>query len=829
MAPQTQTRTIIVKVDTPATSGLKAVADQMKVLNQNAKLTSSSVNTLKNAFLGLVGVFGISLGLKNLEDIADGMLSLSDRLTILTGSSEKAKETLSQLAIVANNVKAPIVELGEAYNKYALATKTLGFNSEQLLSIIQTLVNTYKLSGQSSAQAVTSTETLARAFTKGYLSGRELQSIIRTNTVLANEIKKSMGEAGLSTADFGKKTLPLSILLKTLNENFDDTQKNASKLHTTFSQSLTVAYNELSVAVGKLNEQFKLSDKFESFVHLVVTNGPTIAAILGGLATLTIPLLIAAIERLTIAALAFTVSNPITIFISLIATAILLVIANFDRLKLRFEQIAEGIIFLFDKILQGVSFLVEGFGRLTGNPFIATFAKSLKVDLANGADVAAGKVKSLQTQIQSLNNTQKGSVGNNIPTDVKDLKKPQTIAEQIKALRTAIGSLNTQFNDGAIGVDSFNSSLDILTTKLLKLELSTGRISLAKYNEEILKLKKADLGREFDKGRLGIDQYEESLRRLRFQELNNELATGKISLFKFNEEVIKLKREDLGADFEHGIVSIDDFNTSLKALQLDEVTNKFKNGKITALEYHQEVLKLSNDFQPGSALYVGVNAYIESSGTLSQNIAKNITLVFNTLEDTLVNFIKTGTFEFAKFTQAILDDLTRIVVRAAIVQPLAGGILGLLNSTPALAAPAGSQSFGAYENTTGAGTAVAAKGYAPNGTGVSAFANGGIVHSPTYFKYGSGSTGVMGEAGPEAILPLTRGANGKLGVSGGGSNVQVIINNQTGGEVTQKESTNSGGDKVIDILITNKVKDAFANGSLDKTLANIYGVRRKGN
>jgi lambda family phage tail tape measure protein len=54
------------------------------------------------------------------------------------------------------------------------------------------------------------------------------------------------------------------------------------------------------------------------------------------------------------------------------------------------------------------------------------------------------------------------------------------------------------------------------------------------------------------------------------------------------------------------------------------------------------------------------------------------------------------------------------------------------------------------------------------------FASGGIVNSPTLFPMQSG-VGLMGEAGPEAILPLARGADGRLGVRGGGVQVSVSI------------------------------------------------------
>ena len=60
------------------------------------------------------------------------------------------------------------------------------------------------------------------------------------------------------------------------------------------------------------------------------------------------------------------------------------------------------------------------------------------------------------------------------------------------------------------------------------------------------------------------------------------------------------------------------------------------------------------------------------------------------------------------------------------------------------------------------------------------FANGGVVSSPTSFPM-RGGTGLMGEAGPEAIMPLARGPDGKLGVRGGagGAAPTVIFNIST--------------------------------------------------
>jgi hypothetical protein len=59
---------------------------------------------------------------------------------------------------------------------------------------------------------------------------------------------------------------------------------------------------------------------------------------------------------------------------------------------------------------------------------------------------------------------------------------------------------------------------------------------------------------------------------------------------------------------------------------------------------------------------------------------------------------------------------------------------------------------------------------------VTPFANGGVVSGPVNFPM-RGGTGLMGEAGPEAIMPLARGSDGKLGVRGGGGGaVNVVMN-----------------------------------------------------
>lgn len=75
---------------------------------------------------------------------------------------------------------------------------------------------------------------------------------------------------------------------------------------------------------------------------------------------------------------------------------------------------------------------------------------------------------------------------------------------------------------------------------------------------------------------------------------------------------------------------------------------------------------------------------------------------------------------------------------------------------------------------TGTGTSAGISLAAASGA-VKPFASGGVIGTPTYFPLMQGGVGLAGEAGPEAIMPLSRGPDGKLGVAGHGGGNSVTI------------------------------------------------------
>ena len=117
----------------------------------------------------------------------------------------------------------------------------------------------------------------------------------------------------------------------------------------------------------------------------------------------------------------------------------------------------------------------------------------------------------------------------------------------------------------------------------------------------------------------------------------------------------------------------------------------------------------------------------------------------------IVDGTKTASQAFKDMARQIIAELFRVLVVQQLVGQFregGGGILG------ALAGGIGSRS---------------ANGNVFAGGNVVPFANGGVVTRPSLFPMSGGQTGLMGEAGPEAIMPLKRGRDGKLGVSAEGS------------------------------------------------------------
>jgi len=279
---------------------------------------------------------------------------------------------------------------------------------------------------------------------------------------------------------------------------------------------------------------------------------------------------------------------------------------------------------------------------------------------------------------------------------------------------------------------------------------------------------------------------------------NNQIMTDSLQ----TEQDGIIRNSDLRAQ-----QAVDDYNAKLRLLDLDRFSNS-------------EQTKLLKDYS---------------------NVFKNS---IDGLTDAFVEFAKTGKSSFKDLANSIISDLLRIALRAQLSNVFEGlfgkgwsgtasnwlgKLLGNITA-PGMASLGPTGATGTAYDFSGI-SEYSAKGGAYD-YGVRKFAKGGaftnqIVDSPTLFKFAKG-TGLMGEAGPEAIMPLKRDANGNLGVrAGGGGNVEVVVNNYSTAQATTSETTDSRGNRRIEVVVGEMVAgEVSRTGSqTQQAFMNTFGSR----
>lgn len=170
------------------------------------------------------------------------------------------------------------------------------------------------------------------------------------------------------------------------------------------------------------------------------------------------------------------------------------------------------------------------------------------------------------------------------------------------------------------------------------------------------------------------------------------------------------------------------------SLAIQGLSIKLKEGRISQDDFNRAAAY-------ANPLFAGL------ASTLERNLSSGLVDIVNGTKST-----KDG---FRDMAQSILVDLERMILKLTIIDPLIKGLAGGIG---------GSGGFfgGLFGN---------ANGNVFDGGNVIPFARGGIVDRPTLFPMANGA-GLMGEAGPEAVMPLRRLPGGRLGVEsvgGGGS------------------------------------------------------------
>jgi len=206
--------------------------------------------------------------------------------------------------------------------------------------------------------------------------------------------------------------------------------------------------------------------------------------------------------------------------------------------------------------------------------------------------------------------------------------------------------------------------------------------------------------------------------------------------------------------------SAQDFGKSMKTF--DEIFN----GSAEASEKYGKKTGNMLNRTFGQATLAKIETFKDSIKGVGDAFGDVVVKGIKGMEDALVDFVMKGTLSFRNLANSIISDMVRIAIQQTITAPFTSFIGNLFKN---------------------------ANGNAFVDGKVQKYAYGGVVNRPTLFPMANGGVGLMGEAGyPEAILPLKRGSNGKLGVQSTGGGVgNIVVNVDASG--SSVEGNEQGG------------------------------------
>ncbi|WP_256851934.1 phage tail tape measure protein [Pseudomonas aeruginosa] len=381
---------------------------------------------------------------------------------------------------------------------------------------------------------------------------------------------------------------------------------------------------------------------------------------------------------------------------------------------------------------------------------------------ANQAATASGKArtKSLQDEVKALDAL--------IDKALPEKKRLEDLAEGVEKLRKAQAAGKITSAEMELGIKNLNEAYaDGSIQKRIQQEqkLAEQRRNSAdayrKAMEVVLQARQDAINSDVAGIGLGDDERDQAQRldavRKKYADLRRELEA---------------QQEDasrrLGpAAYEQRLADLADFQAREQQMEVDGYDAR---------------LDAQRDYRNGARrAWQNIQADAADVASATDDM---LTTGFNTASNALTDFATTGKFKFRDFASSVINDMARIASHQAATGLLSGvlgagvsAFSGWMGSSVTAGASASGYTGNAYANW----AAAQAHGGAW-ANGVQFFANGAaftnsIVSRPTAFGMAGGRTGVMGEAGPEAILPLARGADGSLGVrsvgGGGGTALQV--------------------------------------------------------
>ena len=754
-----------------------AIGAQIGGLRQAAAGTAEYAARIQKLKIALQGASG---GLDNYNSALSAAREVTDTLNV---PQDAAISGITRLTAAVKGAKGPIQDAETTFKNVTAAIKATGGSTEDVKGAITAMVQVFskgkvsaeELSGQLGERLPGAVTMFAKA---NKMTLPELQKNLKAGTVGLNELMNFIVELG---------------------NTYGQTAEKISSSNADAGARLSVAISDMQADIGAalipIGAQFQ--EAFGEFIRTITPflreALPAIGQLLLGLAknldTIAVAAAsaVAALSTAKILAYITAIKSLSLAKIALLRNVVLLKkgfqALNLTILKNPFLALAAGAAALTVEVYKASNeqarlnrLIKEGSQEQTKAELDSLYAERAKLEpiafsgattLRQGQELPTTEVSVAKERLRQINLTIDAL------TDPERLRLRRYDATQGAPISQ---SLLPRFDYGEVGLDSEKKGPKDITkavadAQIAELELQRKGITLTvEQIKQTANLK-----------RIAAESLPLEKRRVELKKIELEEANQIFTLEEKIKRAITAMMEEMATGRKKEKELIDEKNAALAEIQL--ITGDITKEQYEQLKITEQARKLTELFPelfeeveealrqaatPLGKFKDGVRKIFEEAMNLNEALATAGVQAVQKFGDAFADFVATGKASFADLTKSILQDLSRVFARAAL--------------------------FKALSFIPGVGNFLSLPGFADGGViaknKIVPFAYGGIVNKPTIFPMAKGA-GVMAEAGPEAIMPLRRGSNGRLGVEASGGVGNVVVNVDASGSRVQGDQPNA--------------------------------------
>lgn len=428
----------------------------------------------------------------------------------------------------------------------------------------------------------------------------------------------------------------------------------------------------------------------------------------------------------------------------------------------------------------------------------------VQTGVANVANQLASDIKTITSQTQSVSDEPLTPWGGEDPA--KADKKGQQALKQYQQLRQEIEVAHS-ISLAKIDLEERNSQAKLIASAKAAGASQTDLQRVMSLNAENYQRQRLELAEQYAPGQATVRKEQETSRELKAlydarllterdylvarHTLQQDMARERL---KAEADAIAAPRQNIAGDVDPSVQL-----SNQLAQQQAQYQAYYQQGYIDKQRYEQLMQAATQEstdaqYQQAMKLYAGQSqinklqlGLVDTTRERTTNMLTGLLTGTQTFKDSMVGL-------FSSLTQSIVQNLIDMAARALLTKTILSSFMSF-----------GGGAAGAGNNPGTVPMFANAKGGVYSSPSLSSY-SGQVVSQPTMFAFAKGA-GLMGEAGPEAIMPLKRGADGSLGVQANGAtgnqtmiNVDITINPDGSSQVQATSGFESAGNDIANYI-----------------------------